>query len=372
MSRRGKFITLEGLDGTGKSTQMRKLAAVLREGGHKVVETREPGGTPTAEKIRKVLLDSGTAGLAPNAEMALMFAARAQHIAEVIEPGLASGAVVLCDRFTDSTEAYQGSGRRLGSEPVRELHRVLCGNLQPDLTILMDSNPHSSVSRARRRNKRDSRVPRVATTKTDLSRKPGHSSDACTMDTWRLPNANPDASSSWMPAELRGRRMSGSSTSFNEDSRFRLDRLAGVMDFRRLQWLFPIAVALHNAEEAIWMPAWDVGRLEDVVGRPPGATEIRAALVVLTVAAFAVTYLSARRGPKTIWAYLTFGYISAMLANVFVPHVPVAILLRGYAPGAVTAVLINLPVMSILAIRMVRERWVSGWKAAGFGWEFRS
>jgi len=157
MSRRGKFITFEGLDGTGKSTQMRKLAAVLREGGHRVIETREPGGTPTAEKIRKVLLDSGTAGLAPNAEMALMFASRAQHIAEVIEPGLASGAIVLCDRFTDSTEAYQGSGRRLGSEPVRELHRVLCGNLQPDLTILMDSNPHSSVSRARRRNKRDSK-----------------------------------------------------------------------------------------------------------------------------------------------------------------------------------------------------------------------
>jgi len=157
MSRRGKFITFEGLDGTGKSTQMRKLAAVLREGGHKVIETREPGGTPTAEKIRKVLLDSGTSGLAPNAEMALMFAARAQHIAEVIEPGLASGAVVLCDRFTDSTEAYQGSGRRLGSEPVRELHRVLCGNLQPDLTILMDSDPHASVSRARRRNKRDSK-----------------------------------------------------------------------------------------------------------------------------------------------------------------------------------------------------------------------
>ena len=89
MSRRGKFITFEGLDGTGKSTQMRKLAVVLREAGHKVIETREPGGTPTAEKIRKVLLDSGTAGLAPLAEMALMFASRAQHIAEVIEPGLA-------------------------------------------------------------------------------------------------------------------------------------------------------------------------------------------------------------------------------------------------------------------------------------------
>src|SRR6201997_4681436 len=131
MSRRGKFITFEGLDGTGKSTQMRKLAAALRERGHKGVETREPGGTVTGEKIRKVLLDSGTAGLAPLAEMALMFASRAQHIAEVIEPGLAQGSVVLCDRFTDSTEAYQGSGRRLGSEPVRELHRVLWANLQP-------------------------------------------------------------------------------------------------------------------------------------------------------------------------------------------------------------------------------------------------
>ena len=136
---------------------MRKLAAALRERGHKVVETREPGGTVTGEKIRKVLLDSGTAGLAPLSEMALMFASRAQHIAEVIEPALAAGSVVLCDRFTDSTEAYQGSGRRLGSDAVRELHRVLCGNLQPDLTLLLDSNPHTSVSRARRRNKRDSK-----------------------------------------------------------------------------------------------------------------------------------------------------------------------------------------------------------------------
>ena len=157
MSRRGKFITFEGLDGTGKSTQMRKLAAALREAGHKVVETREPGGTATGEKIRKVLLDSGTAGLAPLAEMALMFASRSQHIAEVIEPALAGGSIVLCDRFTDSTEAYQGSGRRLGSEPVRELHRVLCGNLQPELTILMDSDAYASVSRARRRNKRNSK-----------------------------------------------------------------------------------------------------------------------------------------------------------------------------------------------------------------------
>jgi dTMP kinase len=154
MSRRGKFITFEGLDGTGKSTQMRKLAAALRQAGHKVIETREPGGTATGEKIRRVALDSGTAGLSPLAEMALMFASRAQHIAEVIEPGIAAGSIVLCDRFTDSTEAYQGSGRRLGSEAVRDLHRVLCGGLQPDLTLLLDSNPHASVSRARLRNQR--------------------------------------------------------------------------------------------------------------------------------------------------------------------------------------------------------------------------
>ena len=136
---------------------MRRLAAALREAGHKVIETREPGGTETGEKIRKVLLDSGTAGLDARAEMALMFASRAQHIAEVIEPGLQSGSIVLCDRFTDSTEAYQGNGRRLGSDAVRQLHRVLCGNLQPDLTLLLDSNPHASVSRARRRNKRASK-----------------------------------------------------------------------------------------------------------------------------------------------------------------------------------------------------------------------
>jgi dTMP kinase len=156
MSRRGKFITFEGLDGTGKSTQMRKLAVALRAAGHKVVETREPGGTATGEKIRRVLLDSATEGLSPLAEMALMFASRAQHIAEVIQPALDHGEIVLCDRFTDSTEAYQGSGRKLGSEAVLELHRVLCGNWQPDLTILLDSDPARSVGRARRRNRRAS------------------------------------------------------------------------------------------------------------------------------------------------------------------------------------------------------------------------
>jgi len=157
MARRGKFITFEGLDGSGKSTQLRKLAEALRASRYDVVETREPGGTATGEKIRRVLLDSRTAGLSPMAEMALMFASRAQHIAEVIEPAIRNGSVVLCDRFTDSTEAYQGSGRKLGSDAVLELHRVLCGNLQPDLTILMESNLAMSLGRARLRNQRVSK-----------------------------------------------------------------------------------------------------------------------------------------------------------------------------------------------------------------------
>jgi dTMP kinase len=150
---RGRFITFEGLDGCGKSTQLGKLAAVLRAQGLSVVVTREPGGTETGEKIRKLLLDTATSGLSPMAELALMFASRAQHIKEVIRPGLAEGKIVLCDRFTDSTEAYQGGGRKLGSKPVLELHRILCGDLQPDLTILMDSDVAHSVERARRRNR---------------------------------------------------------------------------------------------------------------------------------------------------------------------------------------------------------------------------
>ena len=149
---RGKFITFEGLDGTGKSTQIKKLAKALRTRGVGVVVTREPGGTITGEKVRDVILHSATTGLSPYAEMALMFASRAQHIHEIIAPALAQGKVVLCDRFTDSTEAYQGGGRKLGSKPVLELHRILCGGLQPDLTILLDNDLTASVERARRRN----------------------------------------------------------------------------------------------------------------------------------------------------------------------------------------------------------------------------
>jgi dTMP kinase len=150
---RGKFITFEGLDGCGKSTQIKLLAKALQAQTLPVVVTREPGGTPTAEKIRHLLLDTGTGSLSPMTELALMFGSRAQHIEEVIAPALADGSIVLCDRFTDSTEAYQGGGRKLGSKPVLDLHRVICGDLQPDLTILMDSDVATSVERARRRNR---------------------------------------------------------------------------------------------------------------------------------------------------------------------------------------------------------------------------
>ena len=153
MAARGKFITFEGLDGSGKSTQIDKLARSLRACGIPVTVTREPGGTPTGEKIRDVLLHSGTSGVSSMAEMALMFASRAQHIHEVIEPALAEGRVVLCDRFTDSTEAYQGGGRKLGSKPVLQLHEILCGGLKPDLTILLDHEVGFSLERARRRNR---------------------------------------------------------------------------------------------------------------------------------------------------------------------------------------------------------------------------
>ncbi len=149
---RGKFITIEGLDGCGKSTQLERLAAVLRADGLDVVVTREPGGTPTGEKIRNVLLDSRTANLSPWTELAMMFASRAQHIHEIILPALNAGKWVLCDRFTDSSEAYQGGGRKLGSEPVLRLHQIVCEGLQPDMTILMLSDVAHSVARARKRN----------------------------------------------------------------------------------------------------------------------------------------------------------------------------------------------------------------------------
>jgi dTMP kinase len=158
LRQRGKFITFEGLDGVGKSTQLENLARRLRERGIEVITTREPGGTPLGEKLRSVLLSSRTSGLSPLAELGLMFADRAQHIDEQIIPALERGQWVLCDRFTDSSEAYQGGGRELGSEIVLQLHRILCRDLQPDLTILMVSDVARTVARARRRNVEQSKT----------------------------------------------------------------------------------------------------------------------------------------------------------------------------------------------------------------------
>ena len=154
---KGKFITFEGLDGVGKSTQMENLARWLREQRLDVITTREPGGTDLGQKLRSVLLSSRTSGLSPMAELALMFADRAQHVDEQILPALHRGQWVLCDRFTDSSEAYQGGGRELGSEIVLQLHRTLCHNLKPDLTILMLTDLAHSLNRARRRNQEQSR-----------------------------------------------------------------------------------------------------------------------------------------------------------------------------------------------------------------------
>jgi dTMP kinase len=151
---RGLFITLEGLDGSGKTTQIKRLAAWLAKRGLEPVITRQPGGTPTGDRIREILLDSRSTGLAPMTEMALMFADRAQAIAEVIQPALNAGKIVVCDRFTDSTEAYQGGGRELGSATVLELHRLICANLQPDLTLLLLPSFDASLTRARHRNTR--------------------------------------------------------------------------------------------------------------------------------------------------------------------------------------------------------------------------
>lgn len=155
---RGYFITFEGLDGSGKTTQLKRLAEALRADGRRVTTLRQPGGTRLGERIRSLLVDSGTEAMmgpiAPYAELGLMFADRAQSIAEVIRPALGRGEIVLCDRYTDSSEAYQGGGRGLGSETVLAVHRALCGDLQPDLTILLLPPLATALRRARRRNLR--------------------------------------------------------------------------------------------------------------------------------------------------------------------------------------------------------------------------
>ncbi|MGH9432510.1 MAG: dTMP kinase [Terriglobia bacterium] len=148
MGKRGLFITFEGIDGTGKTTQLRLLVSYLLKRGHKVLLTREPGSTRLGEQIRKILLSSRTHGMTPFAELALFYAARAQHLDEVIRPALAQGMLVISDRYNDASFAYQGFGRKLGFDAVQRVDDSVCGSTQPQLTILLDAPPKATLNRA--------------------------------------------------------------------------------------------------------------------------------------------------------------------------------------------------------------------------------
>ncbi len=152
MSQHGAFISFEGIDGSGKTTQLDRLRESLTRQGHSVVVAQEPGGTRVGLEIRKLLLNAANTDLQPVPELLLYFASRAQNIQEVIRPALEAGQVVLADRFTDATAAYQGYGRELGLDAVRAVEKVACGGLKPDLTLLLDVDPAIGVTRALQRN----------------------------------------------------------------------------------------------------------------------------------------------------------------------------------------------------------------------------
>ncbi len=149
----GRFITFEGIEGSGKTTQIRLLFEHLKEGGTDVVMTREPGGTLIGEKVRGILLDPSSSGITPRAELFLYAAARTQHIEDVILPALNEGSIVLCDRFTDATFAYQGYGREIPHNVVRVVSSLVTMDLVPDLTILLDLPAEAGLARARERNR---------------------------------------------------------------------------------------------------------------------------------------------------------------------------------------------------------------------------
>ncbi len=149
---RGLFISFEGTEGSGKSTQMRLLVERLRNQGLSVVENQEPGATAIGKQIRRILLDPENAEMAPMAELLLMFASRAQAAAQIIRPALDRGDIVVSDRFTDSTLAYQGFARGLGFHTVKETHQLALGNLMPDLTVAIEVDPEIGLERARTRN----------------------------------------------------------------------------------------------------------------------------------------------------------------------------------------------------------------------------
>lgn len=152
---RGKFITVEGVEGVGKSTNMDFIARQIEAAGFDVKRTREPGGTPMAERIRDMLLEHGDEPLPDLAELLLFFASRTLHIENTIRPALAAGRWVICDRFTDASRAYQGAGRGLNMEHINTLAEWVHGDLQPDMTVLLDAPAEIGMSRAASRGETD-------------------------------------------------------------------------------------------------------------------------------------------------------------------------------------------------------------------------
>ena len=152
---KGKFITVEGTEGVGKTTNIQRITEWLDGRGIAHISTREPGGTALGEKIRDLLLDRDNTAMAASAELLLMFAARAQHLEEKITPALAAGTWVLCDRFTDATYAYQGFGRGLNLEHIEGLEALVQGDLHPDFTLILDIDPELGMSRVRARGELD-------------------------------------------------------------------------------------------------------------------------------------------------------------------------------------------------------------------------
>lgn len=161
--RPGRFITLEGGEGAGKSTQIARLKAALEAAGLAVVVTREPGGSPSGERIRKLLVEGEPGSLTPMTEALLNFAQRAEHLAHTIRPALARGAWVISDRFADSTMAYQGYGHRLGRKPVTTLYKLVCGDFAPDLTLILDVPVATGLARAATRPGAETRFERMGT-----------------------------------------------------------------------------------------------------------------------------------------------------------------------------------------------------------------
>ena len=152
---RGRFLTVEGVDGAGKSTQLPKIEDWLRRTGVRTLSTREPGGTPLGESLRTVLLDPRFTGMSPAAELLVMFAARAEHVAKVIAPALAEGTWVLCERFTDATFAYQGGGRDIDPARIAALEETVQGDIRPDLVLVLDLPVEVGLERSARRGAAD-------------------------------------------------------------------------------------------------------------------------------------------------------------------------------------------------------------------------